>query len=96
MTAYRQQALACAALLRGGAGRPRDLRAIAPEAGKILLRNVYGWFERTQRGVYRLTETGEAALQRWPAILADESLGQHRGGAADSLASGPVLVAEQA
>jgi hypothetical protein len=66
MTAYRQQALACAGLLRAGPGRPRDLRTAAPDAGLILLRNVYGWFERTQRGVYRLTALGEAALQRWP------------------------------
>ena len=66
MTAYRQQALACAALLRAGPGRPRELRAVAPEAGRILLRNVYGWFQRTERGVYRLTGLGEAALQRWP------------------------------
>jgi hypothetical protein len=69
MTAYRQQALACAALLRAGPGRPRDLRAAAPDAGRILLRNVYGWFERTQRGVYRLTGLGEAALQRWPDTM---------------------------
>jgi hypothetical protein len=66
MTAYRQQALACAALLRSGCDRPRDLRAVAPDAGRILLRNVYGWFERTRRGVYRLTALGEVALQRWP------------------------------
>jgi len=69
MTAYRQQALACAALLRAGPGRPLDLRAVAPEAGRILLDNVYGWFERTQRGVYRLTDVGEAALQRWPGSV---------------------------
>jgi hypothetical protein len=69
MTAYRQQALACAALLRAGPGRPHDLRAVAPDAGRILLSNVYGWFERTQRGVYRLTELGETALQRWPEIV---------------------------
>jgi hypothetical protein len=43
MTAYRQRALACAARLRAGAGRPRDLRAVAPDAGRILGRNVYGW-----------------------------------------------------
>jgi hypothetical protein len=65
MTAYRQQALACAEILRAGPGRPRDLRAVAPDAGRILLRNVYGWFERTQPGTYRLTEVGEAALQFW-------------------------------
>jgi hypothetical protein len=66
MTAYRQQALACATLLSAGPGSPRDLRTVAPDAGKILLHNVYGWFERTQRGVYQLTADGEAALRRWP------------------------------
>src|ERR1700677_4210973 len=55
MTAYRQQALACAELLRDAPARPGDLRAVAPDAGRILLQNVYGWFERVQRGVYRLT-----------------------------------------
>jgi len=38
MTAYRQQALACAALLQMSPGRPRDLRAVVPDAGRILLR----------------------------------------------------------
>jgi hypothetical protein len=66
MTAYRQQALACATVLKAGPGRPRDLRLVAPEAGRLLSRNVYGWFERTERGVYRLSKLGEAALQRWP------------------------------
>jgi hypothetical protein len=65
MTAYRQQALACATLLRAGPGRPRDLRTVVPDAGRILLRNVYGWFERTHPGTYRLTNLGEAALQHW-------------------------------
>jgi hypothetical protein len=68
MTAYRQQALACAALLSSGPGRPKDLRRVAPDAGKILLRNVYGWFEQTRRGVYRLTDAGETALRRWPGF----------------------------
>jgi hypothetical protein len=66
MTAYRQRALACAALLRAGPGKPKDLRAVAPDAASILRRNVYDWFERTGRGVYQLTTTGEAALIRWP------------------------------
>jgi hypothetical protein len=70
MTAYRQQALACAALLKAGPARPRELRTVAPDAGGILLRNVYGWFERTGRGVYRLTDLGEAALRRWPESIA--------------------------
>jgi hypothetical protein len=39
---------------------------VAPDAGQILLRAAYGWFERAERGMYRLTELGEAALRRWP------------------------------
>src|SRR5438309_4909062 len=66
MTAYRQQALACAAALSGGPRRVRDLRPQIPDAGKILLHNVYGWFDRTERGVYVLTDAGRATLKRWP------------------------------
>jgi hypothetical protein len=66
MTAYRQQALACAAAMSGGPRRVRDLRADCPDAGKILLHNVYGWFDRAERGVYVLTDAGRAALKRWP------------------------------
>ena len=50
MTACRQRALTCAASVHGRARRPRDLREIVPDTGRILLRNVYGWFERTERG----------------------------------------------
>ncbi|MGA0562301.1 DUF2161 domain-containing phosphodiesterase [Ancylobacter sp. VNQ12] len=66
MTAYRQQALACAAAMAAGSMRPRDLRPVAPDAGKILLANVYGWFARAERGVYALTPAGHEALARWP------------------------------
>ena len=66
MTAYRQQALACASALSGGPQRVRDLRARIPDAGKILLHNVYGWFDRAERGIYVLTDAGHAALKRWP------------------------------
>ena len=66
MTAYRQQALACAAALSGGPQRVKDLRADMPDAGKILLHNVYGWFDRAERGIYVLTDAGHAALKRWP------------------------------
>ncbi|MGO4722683.1 MULTISPECIES: DUF2161 domain-containing phosphodiesterase [unclassified Inquilinus] len=66
MTAYRQQALSCAAALLQGPQRPRDLRPVAPDAAKILLHNVYGWFLREQRGIYGLTDAGRQALERWP------------------------------
>ena len=66
MTAYRQEALACAAALIEGPKRPRDLRPANPNAQKILHRNVYGWFAQQARGVYEITDAGRAALLRWP------------------------------
>ena len=62
MTAYRQRALACAAAIGEGTARPRDLKQLAEDAGAILLRNVYGWFERVDKGTYRLTEAGRAVI----------------------------------
>lgn len=69
MTAYRQQALAIARALADGPARPRDLKPIAPDAAKILQADVYGWFERVERGVYRLTDAGRAALVTWAEHL---------------------------
>jgi hypothetical protein len=71
MTAYRQQALACATALLAGPLRPRDLKTITPSAGTILRGNVYGWFERLDHGVYGLTATGAEALIRWPSAATD-------------------------
>jgi hypothetical protein len=66
MTAYRQTALACAATLSNGPRRTSEIRGAIPQAPKILLSNVYGWFSRVERGVYALTADGQAALMRWP------------------------------
>ena len=66
MTAYRQQALACASALSRGPRKVRDLKPTIPDAPKILLHNVYGWFDRVERGIYKLTDSGRAALKRWP------------------------------
>ena len=66
MTAYRQRALLCAAAMAEGPKRPKDLRPDAPDAGQILLTNVYGWFAPVSRGVYELTDAGRAALAKWP------------------------------
>jgi hypothetical protein len=66
MTAYRQQALACASVLAHGSQRLRDLRDCVPDAPKIVQGNVYGWFVREERGIYALTDAGRVALERWP------------------------------
>ncbi|MGL3606286.1 DUF2161 domain-containing phosphodiesterase [Rhizobium sp. G187] len=71
MTAYRQQALGCASALASGPLKVKEIRAHVPDAAKILQGNVYGWFERVERGVYALTPAGHEALGRWqfPAPL---------------------------
>lgn len=69
MTAYRQQALACAAALVDGPLRPRDLKAITPKAGQMLRDNYYGWFEKIDKGVYGLSEGGAKAVQQWSIAL---------------------------
>jgi hypothetical protein len=68
LTAYRQNALACAAALaRDEYCSVKDVRRAAEveTAGRILLRNVYGWFERAGRGRYRLSASGREALVAW-------------------------------
>ena len=68
MTAYRQEALRCAGLLaKNGPMKPAALKlaADAPKAAAILRDDHYGWFERVERGVYRLTPRGRATLEQY-------------------------------
>ncbi|NGO54630.1 DUF2161 family putative PD-(D/E)XK-type phosphodiesterase [Allomesorhizobium camelthorni] len=91
MTAYRQEALACAAALADGPRRPRDLRPDLPNAYKILRRNVYGWFVGIERGIYGLTAAGHEALLRWPQQSRTPQV-EGRGGAvaAETIVASPV------
>ena len=77
MTAYREDALRCARLLRdaGAAMRPATLRDLAGVAkvGAMLRRNVYGWFENTARGQYCLSAAGEAALLQYADVIAAQA-----------------------
>ena len=71
ITAYRQDALRCARALALGPMRVGALRAAAdvPRAARILQRNVYGWFDRIERGTYRLTPEGDQALSRFAEAI---------------------------
>ena len=80
MTAYRQQALAVANALASTSSCPRDLRIFAPDAAKILQGNVYGWFERIERGLYRLTSSGRVALETWADHVSLEASARFGGG----------------
>ena len=72
VTAYRQDALRCARVLSlYGPMRLGVLRALAgvPRAARILQHNVYGWFDRIERGTYRLTPEGDQALSRFAGAI---------------------------
>ncbi len=61
MTAYRQDALKCAAHLK--AHGPTKISVVkaatsVDRAANIFRDNVYGWFEKTDRGVYGLSVVG--------------------------------------
>jgi len=66
MTAYRQDALACARHLVGaGACRGAEVRAATgvDRATTLMRDNHYGWFQKVGVGVYALTEAGRDALE---------------------------------
>ena len=71
MTAYRQEALRCAELLKGGPMRLAEMRAAAdvPNAAKILQYDYYGWFERVGRGTYTITPAGRRGLATFAGPL---------------------------
>jgi hypothetical protein len=73
MTAYRQDALRCLeALAAAGQSSPAALKGAAgvDRAPAILLRDVYGWFARLERGVYGLSPKGEEARAAFSSQIA--------------------------
>lgn len=66
MTAYRQDALRCAAVLeKKEAMKVSEIKAETgvQNTASILQKNHYNWFERTARGVYCLSEDGRDSLR---------------------------------
>ena len=65
ITAYRQDALRCAAHL-AGQGPSKGARVAAAtgvaQATRLMAADHYGWFERVSVGIYDLTPRGRAAL----------------------------------
>ncbi|HEY3364562.1 MAG TPA: DUF2161 family putative PD-(D/E)XK-type phosphodiesterase [Symbiobacteriaceae bacterium] len=73
VTAYREEALRIAAYLRGcDSGKLPDVKAAtgSRRAATILRDDVYGWFERVDRGVYRLSPKGAEALAVYADVVA--------------------------
>jgi len=73
VTAYRENAIyiACC-LLHWREMAPAALRALGtgPKTQSILRMNVYGWFERTGRGMYALSARGNEEISKYPQLVA--------------------------
>lgn len=72
VTAYREEALCLAGLLRReGPSTVKYLRETAgsPKAANILGEDFYGWFSRVRRGVYQLTPQGAEALELYADVI---------------------------
>jgi len=70
MTAYRERSLKIAmALAATGPHSPAELRTNAQDSqtAAMLRGNVYGWFERIERGLYGLTASGRTASVNFAA-----------------------------
>jgi hypothetical protein len=74
ITAYREKAIHIACCLhRLGPLTPAALRALGTDerTQNILYKNVYGWFERQEHGVYALAGDGRTALlSAYPDLVA--------------------------
>ncbi len=73
VTAYRQDALRCAMHLQETG--PSKASTVAEATGvdrarAILYRDVYGWFQRVERGVYDLTPVGAEGLKTYADAVA--------------------------
>ena len=74
MTAYRQDALRCLALLQGEgplkASIVRD-RTGVEKARELMAANHYGWFETVERGIYQVTPNGQAAVATYALAISE-------------------------
>lgn len=75
MTSYRQRALRLGRfLLDHGPTRAVEIARCLdePQARVIAYRDVYGWFERIDRGVYQVSPRGLREIPQWEQQLADD------------------------
>ena len=72
VTAYRQDALRCAAHLgTSGPTKASEVKAATGVEGaaRLMRNDVYGWFERVERGVYALSPKGRQALTTYADVI---------------------------
>ena len=74
ITSYRQNALRCAALLsKSGALKANEVKQQTgvKKAATLMRNNHYGWFEKVERGIYKLAECAETELKEYADEIND-------------------------
>lgn len=72
VTAYRENAIQIACYLDAlGPSSAKKLRTLGTgdKTLSILYRNVYGWFDHTDKGVYALNDKGRAEMTQFPELV---------------------------
>ena len=72
VTAYRQDALRCLAVLHESGPTKASMVAevaLVPRARDIMYRDHYGWFERGEKGIYALSAKGHLAVTEYQSVL---------------------------
>jgi hypothetical protein len=72
ITLYKQSAVQIAVYLDVlGQASPKQLRELGtlPHTQQVLSKNFYGWFEKADRGVYRLHEHGRESIRSYPELV---------------------------
>ncbi len=78
ITAYRQDALRCLKVLHSlGPTKAAEVAKIAnvEKARRLMADDHYGWFERTEVGIYALSLKGEKAFAEYAVEIRKLSLG---------------------
>nr|MDA3838664.1 DUF2161 family putative PD-(D/E)XK-type phosphodiesterase [Candidatus Delongbacteria bacterium] len=71
ITAYRENAIFIAVCLnKFGELSPKKLRDLGTgdKTGSILNKDFYGWFEKVEKGIYKLHDNGVEALNNYTEI----------------------------
>lgn len=74
ISSYKQEAIRIVYFLTQlGTASPRELvqAGSGPRTQMILSGNIYGWFEKVERGVYTLSEPGRQSFEKYRELLKD-------------------------
>ncbi|MDH8677627.1 DUF2161 family putative PD-(D/E)XK-type phosphodiesterase [Fusibacter bizertensis] len=73
MTAYREECIYIAYLIQTlGLSRAKEFEPYgikSTKASSIMSKNFHGWFERIDKGLYRLSESGVLALEEYKGVV---------------------------